>query len=138
MKNSCRSALTKKEFFAALDCYDVKTVTLVGKGNAQYLNESKHSEDNMLIMENYTYFMVYGKLLDGVVIEHRNEQKNRLKQREHGFEVASLVSSQKVWFSPEKSKKWSKRVCEQFAKYKRWIDEYRATKLLDDKAENAK
>lgn len=117
-----RSLLTKSEFFEVLGYYDVETIRLQGRGNAQYLTEQRFSMDDLLVMEDSTYFMVYGDLL------HDQINLRGLLLRSYGFEVAKFRSSENVWFSREKSDKWEARVCREFGKYKRWIDEYRSIK----------
>jgi hypothetical protein len=128
-----KSAPTKKEFFAALDYYDVNTIKLQGRGCADFLTEECNNPD--LVMNTaLTNFMVYGKSshnLSGVVMA-----ANTIRVKLNGFEARTMREKVGECWHPRTRVQWEERVSMEFAKYKCWIDEYRSIRLSKDGSNN--
>lgn len=126
-------APTKKEFFAALDYYDVNTIKLQGRGCADFLTEESHSP-NLVMNTALTYFMVYGKSshnLSGVVMA-----ANTIRVKPNGFEARTMREKVGECWHPRTRVQWEERVYSEFVKYKRWIDKYRSVKLSEGGTSN--
>lgn len=128
-----KSTPTKKEFFAALDYYDIDTIKLQGRGCADFLTEEDHSPD-LVMYGALTYFMVYGKSshnLNEVVLA-----ANTIRVKPHGFEAKTMREKTGECWHPRTREQWESRVHQEFVKYKRWIDEYRIIKFSPDEVKH--